>query len=86
MKITDKKLQEEIRNDIESHYDSDFYKLISALHNRDGEAWELYIFEQDIEHEGKIYRCTLINKINYDPEDLECLLDTEYVFENYEEL
>ena len=86
MKITDKKLQEEIRNDIESHYDGSFYKLISALHNRDGEAWELYMFEEDVEHEGKTYRCTLINKENYDPEDIECLLDVEYVFENYEEL
>lgn len=85
MKITDTNLTEELKNEIASHYDGSFYKSLTSLHNDGNYAWELFKFEENVEYEGKEYYCTLIEKYNYDPEDIECILDTEIIFENFEE-
>lgn len=86
MKITDIKLKEELRNEIASHYDGSFFKVLTTLHNDGVNAWEICIFEETVEYEKKDYYCTLIEKWNYDPEDIESVLETETIFENYEEI
>ena len=76
----------ELRAEIAAHYDGSHYESISALYNRNGDAWQLFKLEETVECQGKQYFCVIIEKYNYDPEDVNCLLNTETIFEKYVEL
>ena len=76
----------ELRAVIASHYDGSHYETISALYNRNGDAWQLFKLEETVECQGKQYFCVIIEKYNYDVEDIDCLLNTETIFEKYVEL
>lgn len=76
-------LSAEIRKMIGEIYDGGSWEQVSDLYNRDGEAWQLWKFEQAVEFEGKNYWAVIIEKHNLDPDDVECVEDVETVFEKY---
>lgn len=79
-------MEKTIRNYIGEHYDGGSWEQITDTYNRNGESWSLWKFEETVEFEGKNFWCVIIEKYNLDPEDIECVEDTETVFEKYIEL
>lgn len=69
-----------LRQYIREHYDGGFWEKITAVYNRDDEAFELMKFEETVDFEGKRYDVVIIDKWNLDPEDLEVVEDAEEVF------
>lgn len=71
---------EELRKHIGEIYDGSFFKPTTCLYNRDGEAWQLQQFEETVDFGGKRYFVVLVEKVNFDPEDIDCVEDVEDVF------
>lgn len=44
--------------------------------------WQLWKFERDVEFQGKIWRCVIIEKVVYDPDDPTAADFTDVVFSN----
>lgn len=59
------------------------FEPFSCFYNRDGQAFQLEKLEETIDFEGESYWVIIIEKVNYDPEDIECIEDTETIFEKY---
>lgn len=72
-----------IRERIGEIYDGVFWKPVSDLYNRNGEAWQLFRFEETVEFEGEQYWAIIVEKHNLTPEDTKCVEDTEIIFEKY---
>lgn len=64
---------DEVRDIISETYDSTAYEAITSILWQDGTPWQLVKFERDIELDGEWYRVVLIEKITYDPDDLEAV-------------
>lgn len=79
-------LNDEIRKMIGEIYDGGCWESCSCLYNREGEAWQLWKFEQTVNFNGKRYDALIIEKHNLDPDDIECVEDSEVVFEKYVKL
>ena len=73
-------MNNELRNHISEVYDGGSWEAITGILWKDGEPWQLFKFEQDVDFEGEFYRCCIISKSVYDPDDVESVDYTEDVF------
>lgn len=74
-------IKNELRKIIGEQYDGSFFEPITGVYNRNGEAWQLIKLEQPVtSHDGKTYWVVLLQKWNYDPNDIKCVDDSEDVF------
>ena len=71
---------EDLRNHIGEIYDGGCYEPITGILWKNGEPFQLFKFERDVEFEDEIYRCLLITKSVYDESDLTAVLTADDVF------
>ena len=64
---------EELRMSINATYDGSSWEDVTALYWQDGTPWKIVKFDRDVEYGKKTYRCIIIEKWVFDPEDLEAL-------------
>lgn len=79
-------MDEQLRQDIMQNYGSECWEPITGrLYPAADESFQLFKFERDVEHDGKTYRCIIIEKCVYDghSDDVDY---TEYVFNEAWEL
>lgn len=43
---------------------------VTGMYWEESSPWQLFSFEQDVEFEGRDFRCVIIQKVAYDPDDL----------------
>lgn len=79
-------MEKEIKSIIGEKYDGSFFEPITCLYNRNGEAWQLFKFEENVEYNEKNWYVVIIEKYNYDVSDIESVETVETVFEKYIEL
>lgn len=74
-------VKNELRKIIGEQYDGSFFEPITDFYNRDGEAWRLFKFEQTVTtYDGKAYWIVLIQKWNYDSDDVEYVESADDIF------
>lgn len=80
-KMEEKKMNKELRKKIDENYDGGFWeKVTGILHNNDT-PFCIYKFEHDVEFENETYRCIIIEKQIYDPEDPQIIDSVETLLE-----
>lgn len=80
-KLEEKKMDKELRKKIDENYDGRFWeKVTGILHNNDT-PFCIYKFEQDVEFENEIYRCIIIEKQIYNPEEPQIIDSVETLLE-----
>ena len=58
---------EHLRNDIAENYGSECWEPITGkLYPAEDESFQLFKFDRDVEHDGKTYRCVIVQKVVYD--------------------
>ena len=76
-------LNQEIRKIINETYDGGAWEPVTNLYNRDGNAWQLMKFEHTVEFAQKNYWVVIIEKLILAPEDIDCVNDSETIFESF---
>lgn len=67
-------------NELRQHIGEAGYPLepVTGIYFQPGEMpWQLWKLERDVEFDGITYRCVIIEKDYYDPDDLEAVDHTE---------
>lgn len=70
-------MDERLRQNIAECYGT--FEPITGVLWQDGTPWQLWKFEQDVEFEGKMWRCVIIEKDYIDPADASAIDHTEDV-------
>ena len=73
-------MTEELRQQIAETIDGGAWETITARLWQDGQPWELWKLEQDVEHEGRRWRCVIVQRVTFDPEDPDAVDTAEDVF------
>ncbi len=71
-------MDERLRRDIAENYSG--WERITGTFWQDGTPWELWKFEHDVEHDGKWWRCVIIEKATLDKDDWSALDYAEDIF------
>lgn len=80
------KFKEDLRKHIGEIYDGATWEPVTGLYNDGVEAFQLWKFEKDVEFQGELWRCLLIRKDEIDPEDSECIFQSEDIFEKFQQI
>lgn len=56
------------------------WEAVTAIMWKDDVPFQIWKFEQDVEYQGKWYRCLIISKDVFDPDDLEAVDYTEDIY------
>ena len=60
-------MDEQIRTDIAENYGAECWQSITGkLYPATDESFRLFKFDRDVEHNGKTYRCVIVQKVVYD--------------------
>lgn len=60
-------MNEDILQDIMQNYDNSAWKAITGpRYPYSDEGFQLFLFDNDVEHGGKTYRCVIVQKVVYD--------------------
>ena len=79
-------MDELLRRDIAEHYDCSCWENVTGIIWENGTPWQLIKFERDVEYYGTMWRCLIITKLVYDPDDIPGVDDSEDVFSSAFEL
>ena len=64
------KMSEDLRQNISETIDGSAWEAITGIYWENGTPWQLAKFEGDVSFEGSIYRCVIVKKIIFDPDDV----------------
>ena len=73
-------MKETLRQHIESTYDGSAWERITPLYWEDGTPWDLWLFDHDVEFDGDTWRCCIVMRCEYSPDDLDAIELVEDVF------
>lgn len=73
-------MDERLREHIGATIEGGAWEPITGILWENETPWQLFKFEQDVEFEREIYRCVIIEKWVYDPDDLTAVDYAEDVF------
>ena len=60
-------MDKQLRQDIGENYGSEFWKPITAKQYPYADAsYQLFVFDHDVEHDKKTYRCVIVQRVEYD--------------------
>lgn len=63
-----KKMPEDLRLNIAATTDG--WEPVTGVLWTDGTPWQVLKFERDVEHEEALWRCVILERVVYDPDDL----------------
>jgi len=66
-------MDKDLRQNIAETYDGSAWKPVTGLLWQDGTPWQLWKFEEIVEFAGESYRCVIVEKSIYDPDDTEAV-------------
>lgn len=73
-------MNERLRQTISKTYDGSCWERITPLYWEDGTPLDLWLFNHDVELDGDTWRCYIIMRCEYSPDDLDVIEQTEDVF------
>lgn len=79
-------MDEYLRQSIAEHYDSGCWDAITGIILENGTPWQLTKFEEDVEYHGSVWRCLIITKNVYFPDDFQEVVYVEDIFSSAFEL
>lgn len=74
------KMQEDLRRHIGEIYDGGCWQQLTGRYHEGETPWELWLFERDVEYIGSTWRCVIVEKTVFDPDDPEAVDYAEDVF------
>lgn len=74
------KMSEELRQNIGETVDCSAWEAITGIYLENGTPWQLSKFEGYASYEGIIYRCVIVEKIIFDPDDVSTVDYAEDIF------
>lgn len=70
-----------LRRDIAEHYDGSFWEPMGTrVFNGDGTSWQLYFFDQNVEHDGGTLRCMIVDRWNFNDVDKDDVDSVDEIF------
>lgn len=63
-------MNERLRENIGETIDGSAWESVTGIYWENGTPWKLNKFEGDVSFEGSLYRCVILEKIVFDPDDL----------------
>lgn len=63
-------MNERLRENIGETIDGSAWEAITGIYWENGTPWQLAKFEGDVNYDGSIYRCVILQKIIFDPADV----------------
>lgn len=73
-------MNERLRQNIGEIYDAGAWEPVTGIVWQGDDPWQLMSFEQDVEFEGKTWRCVIVQCIHFDADDLDAVDYAEDVF------
>ena len=73
-------MNEDLRTYISEHYDGGAWDAITPIYWKNGQPWQLWKFEHDVDFDGYRWRCVIIRRDEIDPEDISAVNYSEDVF------
>lgn len=73
-------MNKELLTHIEEVYDGGAWEAITGLLWEDGQPWQLFKFEQDVDYNRQLWRCLIIRRCVFDPDDVSAVDYTEDIF------
>lgn len=74
------KMHDELRLHIGEVYGSEAWEAVTGTIWTNGRPWQLWKLEQDVEHAGSRWRCVIVQRSVYDPDDITALDYAEDIF------
>ena len=68
------------KQNISETIDGSAWETITGILWENGTPWQLSKFEGDVSFEGSIYRCVIVEKIVFDPDDVSAVDYAEDLF------
>lgn len=73
-------MNEDLRMYIAEHYDGGAWDAITPIYWENGEPWQLWKFENDVDFDGRRWRCVIIRHDEIASEDISAVECSEDVF------
>ena len=73
-------MNERLRENIGETIDGSAWEAITGIYWESGTPWQLAKFEGDVSFEGSIYRCVILQKIIFDPDDVSAVDYAEDIY------
>ncbi len=80
MKLNQNNMDQDLRNHIGEIYDGGCWENITGTLWENKTPWQLSKFERDVDFGGKRYRCVIIAKTVFCPDDIEAVDYSDDVF------
>lgn len=74
------KMRDDLRQTISETIDGSAWEAITGIYWENGTPWQLAKFEGDVSFEGSIYRCVIVEKIIFDPDNVSAVDYAEDLF------
>lgn len=75
-------MADDLRRVIAERYPADCWDPITGPIWEDGAQWQLWLFSRDVEHSGQVYRCHIIQRVEFDTDDPDTITEAEDIFSN----
>ncbi len=62
-------MTQDLRQHIAETIDGGAWEGITGRLWQDGQPWELWKLEQDVEYDGQLWRCVIVQRVSFDPDD-----------------
>jgi len=62
-------MDRDLRQHISETIDGGAWEAVTSILWQDGTPWQLWKLERDIEFDGDLWRCVIVAKAVYDPDD-----------------
>ena len=66
-------MDRDLRQHISETIDGGAWEAVTSVLWQDGTPWQLWKLERDIEFDGGLWRCVIVEKTIYDPDDTEAV-------------
>lgn len=66
-------MSEELRNHIGEIYDGGAWEKVTGTFWKNGDPWDIWKFEHDVEFGGRKWRCIILQRVVYDPDDVDAV-------------
>lgn len=73
-------MDERLRSHIGNVYDGGCWECVTGTHWQDGTPWDIWMFERDVEFDGETWRCVIIERYEYSPQDLTAVENVEEIY------